>query len=230
MHQRRLTLTPMGLPIIAYSSWPLESAPPADVVLFIGGVHGDEPEGIVLAQKVTQWLKAQPQSGLHPWVVIECLNPDGYASKARVNSQGVDLNRNFPSPDWSADFTADRYYPGPKPSSTPEVTALVKLLESLPLRLIVHAHSWNPCLVLTGPSATPELQAFSTACGYDLVHDIGYPTPGSLGSYGWQVLKTPVLCIEEKEGTSAVESWKRFEGAIPWLFCTPEEILSRGLK
>lgn len=230
MHQQLLARSASGHPIYVYSSWPLEQKSSEPAVIFIGGVHGDEPEGVVLAQKTHTWLKTSPPASLKPWVLIECLNEDGYRAGARTNSRGVDLNRNFPSKDWSPEQKSPRYHPGPSAGSEPEVQGLVHLLKSTPASLIVHAHSWDPCLVLTGSPVPPELEKFSSLCGYELISDIGYPTPGSLGSFGWQSLKTPVLCIEEQEGSEPEATWERFAPAIPWLFWSQEEMKKRGLS
>ncbi|MEK6554580.1 MAG: DUF2817 domain-containing protein, partial [Bdellovibrionota bacterium] len=74
-------------------------------VLFMGGVHGDEPEGVALAESLLEWLKSDSVSAKKtrlPWALIPCLNPDGYLRGVRWNGNKVDLNRNYPSTDWSS--------------------------------------------------------------------------------------------------------------------------------
>ncbi len=230
MHQQHLANTALGRPIALHTSWPTGSAPPGPTVGFIGGVHGDEPEGVWLAQKTLTWLQSVEASLVKPWWLIECLNLDGYIARTRTNGRGVDLNRNFPSQDWSSESKADRYHPGPAPASEPETKGLIAWLKKTPTSLLVHAHSWNPCLVLTGDKPLAEVNQLAAATGYELLSDIGYSTPGSLGSYGWHALKIPVLCIEEKEGENPEQSWQRFGPAIPWLFWTDKEARRQGLK
>jgi len=58
-------------------------------VLVVGCIHGNECEGI----EVTRLL-ARSHSTADLWLVHQ-LNPDGYASRARANAHGVDLNRDF---------------------------------------------------------------------------------------------------------------------------------------
>jgi len=193
-----------------FSSQELEAI--ENPILFIGGVHGDEPEGVALAEHLLTFLKSNERST--PWALIPCLNPDGYNKKSRVNGNGVDLNRNFPSPDWSPTYEKDRYYPGSAPGSEPETRALTQLIINIQPRLIVHFHSWKPSIILTGPANLPAAELFSQTSGYPLELDIGYPTPGSLGQYAWFSKHIPVICIEEKEETRPLESWNRFRPAF----------------
>ena len=181
--------------------------------LFIGGVHGDEPEGVEMAQKLLQWLtEAEKQASLRSWILIPCINPDGYLKNERTNGHGVDLNRNFPSPDWTAENNrGSRYSPGPHAASEPEVAALVALIEKEQPEVIFHFHSWEPCVVYTGAPGKPYAEILSPGPKYPVREDIGYPTPGSLGQYGWQNHKIPVICIEEQEKISLKEVWPHFQ-------------------
>lgn len=187
-------------------------------ILFIGGVHGDEPEGVHLATELLAWLQHKVQNANYtfpvPWLLIPNINPDGYNKAQRTNANGVDLNRNYPASNWQAFFKKARYYPGPFPSSEIEVSAVVKTIkEELP-RLIIHFHSWKPCIVYTGDKAYIDAKRLSVASGYDCVAEIGYPTPGSLGQFAWKDLKIPVICIEEQEGQSFSKIWPKFENAF----------------
>ncbi len=189
--------------------------------LIIGGVHGDEPEGIWLVEALLEKFEDLAQNNEHfkrPWILIPCLNPDGYTSRNRTNSKGVDLNRNFPTPDWTPTAKAERYNPGPQPNSEPETQALTKLIETEKPRLIVHCHSWKPGIIYTGSEALSHATFLSKSSGYPLQDDIGYPTPGSLGQFGWLVHKIPVICIEEREGATKEETWERFQKGFFKLF------------
>ena len=69
----------------------LHHGAPANI-LVLGGVHGDESEGIFLAHLLLRQQTAVP--------VLPCLNPDGAMLRQRWNGRNVDLNRNLPTPDW----------------------------------------------------------------------------------------------------------------------------------
>jgi hypothetical protein len=177
----------------------------------MGGVHGDEPEGVRLAQDTLRWLTSTA-STVCPWILIPCLNVDGFKQGTRVNGRGVDLNRNYPSRDWSPEFSKDRYYPGPIPGSEPEIQAVVDLIQSHQPRLLIHCHSWQPCIVGTGEIARLDTERLAKSSGYKAVDEIGYPTPGSLSRFGWHDHSIPVICIEEQEHLHDFDSiWPRFQ-------------------
>jgi murein peptide amidase A len=200
-------------------------------IVVMGGIHGDEPEGVRLAKDLLTWLEQQARAGraLVPWVVIPCLNVDGFAKGTRVNGRGVDLNRNYPSQDWSPKFEKERYFPGPGPASEPEVQGVVGLIRELQPRLLIHCHSWKPCIVGTGPRAKKDTLRLAASSGYQPVDEIGYPTPGSLSRYGWHDLKIPVICIEEQEGLTDLSTiWPRFEKGMEEVFTDLCERLEPG--
>lgn len=210
-----------GKPIALFSSKRVRSkkvaSPQQKPILFLGGVHGDEPEGVCLAQ-YTLKLLGECQKETHPWALIPCLNPDGLFKKTRVNDRGVDLNRNFPEKNWTAFHTAPRYFPGSEPASEPEVKALVQLIDEIEPRVIIHCHSWKPCIVLTGDKEIETAKLLSQHTGYTFTQDIGYPTPGSLGEYGWRERGIPVICIEVEEKLPNLEIEKLFHRAIEEIF------------
>jgi hypothetical protein len=206
--------TASGTPISLASSEPLSELKGKRPILLFGGVHGDEPEGVRLAEETLRSLLIWTRDGipLAPWIVITCLNVDGYKANTRVNARGVDLNRNYPSKDWSSKADAPRYSPGPSAGSEPEVQGIVELIETFQPRLLIHCHSWEPCVVATGPYAQNDGVRLSQSSGYKLVPEIGYPTPGSLSRYGWHDKKLPVICIEERDGLKDLSSiWPRFD-------------------
>lgn len=219
-HQTSWATTSYGTSIELYKKSHTFLANSEKPILFIGGVHGDEPEGVHLAQELLTWLHQQESSNperILPWLLIPCINPDGYARRQRTNGNGVDLNRNFPCRDWNAEAKAPRYYPGPSPGSENEVQALVKLIEDEKPQLIVHFHSWEPCVVYTGSSGAQAAKILATGNGYEFREDIGYPTPGSLGQYGWLEHNIPVICIEEKENIDLNLIWPHFQMGLDLL-------------
>ena len=211
-HNPNWAVSPGGLTIDLYSSHQELISP----ILIIGGIHGDEPEGVHLAEATLDWLKSH-ETNVH-WVLIPCLNPDGYKSHSRTNSNGVDLNRNYPAKSWSPEFKNKRYNPGPHGGSEPEITALTKLIHSIHPRLIIHYHSWNPCIVCTGSPARPYAKILSESSSYEIVDTIGYDTPGSLSQYAWHDHQIPVICIEETEGVSKEQVWKNLGPGIIKIF------------
>jgi hypothetical protein len=79
-------------------------APDAKIrVLVVGAMHGDELSSASVALHWIQRAMETP-SNVH-WRFIPALNPDGLMARParRVNANGVDLNRNFPTPNWTRD-------------------------------------------------------------------------------------------------------------------------------
>jgi protein MpaA len=193
----------------------------SEIIHFYGGVHGDEPEGVELALKLKDFL--MKNSGMFAdksLLVVPVVNPDGYSAKTRVNARGVDLNRNFPTKDWSANTTDARYYPGPKPNSEPEVQAMAKLItgyggrpEKIPKK-IISFHSLVPCQINYDGPAKELAEAMAQYNGYPVTGNIGYPTPGSLGSYAGKEKNIAVVTYELPEKISIQEAWKQSSEAI----------------
>lgn len=100
-----------GFPILSRQiSSSLKRSVSASVrVLLLGGIHGDE---LTSSAIVFKWLQQTntPLAKEFAWQVVPVLNPDGLlaARPSRVNGHGVDLNRNFPTPNWQRE--APRYW------------------------------------------------------------------------------------------------------------------------
>lgn len=185
--------TVLGLPIHGYRFKAASSATAKAHVLVIGGVHGDEPEGVVASRTLLEIFRARYDIDVNLTLIPE-FNPEGVLQKTRGNSNAVDLNRNLPTKDWSPVAATARYNPGPKPLSEKENQALVDWLNQNPVQLIISLHSWKPMLNTNGD--IPEAVVISKMTGYKIEPDIGYPTPGSLGTYAGLEKKIPTLTYE----------------------------------
>jgi murein peptide amidase A len=121
------------------------------VALFVGLVHGDEPEG----PRVTRALRGRVPDDVQLWI-IDVTNPDGLALRRRQNARGVDLNRNFPYK-WQKTRRGDRYYGGRKPLSEPESRALASFVERVKPDVTVWYHQPYGA-VLVPCDRSPRLQ------------------------------------------------------------------------
>lgn len=160
----------------------LHGARKANVLVF-AGVHGDESEGIFLAHLLLA-------AGC-PVPLIPCLNPDGALLRQRWNRRNVDLNRNLPTPDWSAEATNPRYPPGAGPASEPETAALLAALERVKPSTLLSLHSYKESFVeierdpaTLPPAVNAAVQVYTAKAGIERRLSIGYATPGAMGSYG----------------------------------------------
>lgn len=167
--------------------------------LVLGGVHGDEVEGVIAAHGLLAGLETlAPELALDLTIVPE-FNVDGVRAGTRVNARGVDLNRNLPTQDWNPKAFNDRYPPGPSANSEPENQALTVYLEKLKPDFILSLHSWKPLLNTNGDCLL-QAQAIAEKTGYEIVPSIGYPTPGCLGTYAGLERGWPTLTYEIERG------------------------------
>ena len=169
-------------------------------IYLIGGVHGDETEGLRVIESARQ--AAAPGATIR---ILRDLNPDGSAAGERHNARGLDLNRNWPARNFDPASTG-----GPTPLSEPETRAVAADLRAFKPTLVVVLHSLatgGPLVNYDGPAA--ELAAaFADAArspGYAWYAepDIGYPTTGSLGSYLGIDQGIPILTVEFQRGQDA---------------------------
>lgn len=185
--------TQLKLPITAYNFKSPSNSDKKAHVLIMGGVHGDEPEGVVAARGLLEIFRTNYSMDLNITLIPE-FNPEGVLLHTRGNSNKVDLNRNLPTKDWSPVAAKERYYPGPKALSEKENQALFGWLEKNKPHLIISLHSWNPMLNTNGN--IPEAEVIAKLTGYKIEPDIGYPTPGSLGTFAGLENNIPTLTYE----------------------------------
>jgi predicted deacylase len=223
VHLKTWIHTDLGTPIELFASHPLEELKDKKPLLLMGGVHGDEPLGVLLAQQTLEFIKENEKQIKLPWILIPCLNVDGYKKNTRVNGRGVDLNRNYPSKDWAPTAEKERYNPGPHPGSEAEIKGVVQLLESCNPRLVIHCHSWKPMVVCAGETGLRDAERLSKSSGYEVKPEIGYPTPGSLSQFGWWDRKIPVICIEEADEAKPNTVWPRFGQGMREIFLDETE-------
>lgn len=189
----------------------------------LGGVHGDEVEGVYVLKELFQWLKLEHSLKDIPMIVVPILNVDGYRANTRVNAHMVDLNRNLPTKDWTPTASKPRYNPGPKPLSEIENQFLVKLLDKYKPGLIISFHTWKPILNYNG-DCKDVAEFMAKFNNYEIASDIGYPTPGSLGTFVTEKYQSSVLTFEcpelKKHRESLKEIWQENEECLKSFFRT----------
>lgn len=173
-------------------------------LLLIGGVHGNEPEGVWLCKAVMAELLKQERIRLR-WAAIPEFNPEGLAAGTRVNGRGVDLNRNLPTRDWSKDAFNAKYPPGEFANSEKENQFLVSYLEERSPRLIMSFHSFEKTLLNVNGACREVAEAISAVNQFPIVDEMGYPTPGCLGTYAGLERNSPTITYEIQRGASLKE-------------------------
>ncbi len=160
-------------------------------ILVIGVFHGDEPQGEFL---INEYIKRNSATRL---LFIPCLNPDGKALNSRTNSQGVDLNRNFPTKNWEL-TEKNEFFGGDNPASEIETRFLTEVIDRYMPELILTLHAPFKVVNYDGP-AEEIAQKISEIINYPVEKSIGYPTPGSFGTYCGIEKNIPTITLELDE-------------------------------
>jgi protein MpaA len=201
-----------GLPVLGFSRRGLPIAGgwcPADLatsrpvtsssgrLLVVGGIHGDEPSSVEAVLELILRLRSSRVLG-EGALVVPALNPDGLLVGRKNAASDVDLNRNFPARNFVREH-GPGYDPGPSPLSEPETALLARIVADQAIDAVVAVHAPFACVNFDGP-AQDWAQAVATACGWPPRQSIGYPTPGSLGSWLGVDRNLPVLTLELPPG------------------------------
>lgn len=168
-------------------------------ILLLGGMHGDELTSSAIVFQWMQWMQG-PLAQEFQWNIVPVLNPDGLLAPQpqRVNANGVDLNRNFPTPGWqqeaprywaTATKSDPRRYPGSAPLSEPESRWVHEEMERFRPSVIISVHAPFGVLDFDGPVKPPY------RFGRLIFNRVGV-YPGSLGNYSGLHKNVPVITIE----------------------------------
>ncbi|MBQ2644479.1 murein peptide amidase A [bacterium] len=181
----------------------------AKTVLFIGVFHGDEPQGEFLIRKFIEENNSEIKNKL---LLIPCLNPDGKILNTRQNANGIDLNRNFPTKNYIV--TSDKHYNGGQnPASEIETKFIISVLEEFKPDFILSFHAPYKVVNFDG-DAKAQAEKISKLTGYPVEEDIGYPTPGSFGTYAGKELQIPTITLELPEDISDEDLWNNLKSTF----------------
>lgn len=202
----------LGRSIVAYQ---FGSGP--NMVLYIGAMHGNEQNSMVILQKWIAELDANPDSipSGRTIVVIPNTNPDGVASNTRLNASGIDLNRNFPSDNWQTNVTepggggAMTTAGGPSSLSEPESKALANFVQAKQPRLLLTYHSYAGVVEANEAGDSVALAAtYAAKAGYIAIptssigNTFDYSTTGALEDWMKDDLGLPAFVIELQSPTA----------------------------
>ena len=178
-------------------------------VLIIGVVHGDEPQGEFLIENYLDTPHPSPlpqgarEKNNNRLLFIPCLNPDGLKNKTRQNANMVDINRNFPTNNWEL-TEMNEYYGGASSASEIETEFVIETIEEYSPAAILTFHAPYKVVNYDGP-AEEIAKEVSVIINYPVQHDIGYPTPGSFGTYAGVERNIPIITLELDENLEVSE-------------------------
>jgi len=182
----------------------------AGVTFILAAIHGDEPAGTRLAERLAGHLQQHPELLQGRQVVIlPVANPDGIAHRTRFNANGVDMNRNF-----ATSNRQDSAQHGYTALSEPEARVIHQLIQEYMPDRIVSIHQPLTCIDYDGPAAA---LASHIAQNCDLpIRRLG-AQPGSLGSYAGLTLRIPIITLELPANADQLDQeslWRRYGPAL----------------
>lgn len=147
-----------------------------------------------------------PRRGKRGILFIPCLNPDGMQNNTRTNSNNVDINRNFPTQNWgknegdnaTCDDETTNYFGGKSAGNEIETRFLIETIENYSPSLVMTLHAPYKIVNYDGP-AQKEAEAISKIINYPVEASIGYPTPGSFGTWAGVERNIPTITLELDE-------------------------------
>ncbi|CAH6933211.1 murein tripeptide amidase A [Vibrio chagasii] len=156
--------------------------------LIIAGTHGDETASIA---GLSCALRSLPVANLRHDVILS-MNPDGNQLGTRANANQVDLNRAFPTQNWTEDGTVYRWSShtpvrdvkvktGQAEQLEPEVQSLISLIEQRKPKFVISFH--EPLAMVDDPTQSELASWLGKQFNLPLVEDVDYETPGSFGTW-----------------------------------------------
>lgn len=181
-----------------------------DVTLILATIHGNEPAGTPLVQRLAGYLRQHPRILRGRTVVfVPVANPDGRAHNRRFNANGVDLNRNFQT----ANRRNSRRF-GYRALSEPESRFIHLLIHQYKPDRIVSIHQPLTCIDYDGPGKALA-ECLAEYCDLP-VRKLG-AKPGSLGSYAGETLRIPIVTFEMPGDASRLSPellWGKYGNAL----------------
>lgn len=196
-------------------------------LVVFGGFHGDEPKSVDLVERLIEELRERQRGNETTrqqgnaetpkrrntetrWVLMPVVNPDGWERRRRRNARKVDINRNFPTNNWEVGNPRSRMFGGFEPASEPETRVVIGVIEKYRPDAIVTIHSINRnrfCNNFDGPGRALA-RRMSQYNKYPVTSTIGYPTPGSFGTWAGVERGIPTITLELPSHHSAKRCWE----------------------
>lgn len=161
-------------------------------ILYAGAIHGNELSSKYIMESWISELdaKAADIPADKTIVVVPVVNPDGTGIGQRNNARGVNLNRNFPTSNWTGDIqTGSGFRPGEGGSgagSEPETQALMNFTRQLNPAFTVTFHS-SGRLVNSNDAGNSIAKGrqYASLAGYSFI-----PNSATTGTFGFEMTGT----------------------------------------
>lgn len=206
-------------------------------IIFISAIHGNEIGTVKLAHYLIDYLKKQNDlKDRFTFYIISCLNPDGYhealrspdyfngGKVGRLNSNKVDLNRNFPTPGFKKKSIysfgknyqeKEKIYCGEYGGSEPEIKALTNFIKNNNIKVSYFFHNAGKDVMGNNNALSQNLvKLYCEKTGYRLVSDKEWQKMDQTGT-AKEWCEIDNIAYVEVEGSSRWGSdWKNQKCAI----------------
>lgn len=202
-----------------------------ETLLFMCGVHGDEITPIKFCFDLLKEVSKYKDKRI---IIAPLVSPDSFfMTLKRTNSNGVDVNRNFPTKDWKSlalkqwetKYRKDkRRYPGSAPASENETKFQVFLVETYSPNKIFSVHAPLQVFDYDGPTITHNGSVHEGKKLLDLMSEESKnyrkgklnTYPGSLGNWAGNEKSIPTYTLELPSSNPAkhAEYWRLFKPAV----------------
>ncbi len=205
-------------------------------VLLCSGMHGNEVGTVKLAHGIINWLSIEKEPFDITSYIIPCLNPDGFAQArrkpgyfsggkiGRFNANGVDLNRNFNTSNFSSSShwnhgknyaSTRKVFAGTKPFSEPETKGVADFVKSRDIKVWFMFHN-------AGSDVTPNknkvaekiAKKFSERSGFTLFSEKDWQKLGQTGTPKQWCEVNKIAFIEVEGSSRWASDWPLLKPAL----------------
>ncbi len=190
-------------------------------IAIVASLHGDEPQSVALVDLFAKHLKDHPDllEG-RTVLVVRNPNPDGLFARTPHNSRGVNLNSNFPAPNWKE---AAGGRSGANAASEVETRTLMRMLLEFEPKLVVHVKDYpKGRFVNVEGTAKAAAERLNEAIDGQLVEGLGGKTPGSLEAWATTKLNSAAITALLTDAGEPKDAWHEYgSGLVALLEAAP---------
>ncbi len=168
-----------------------------DRLLLIAGLHGNEKGATDLLEKLSEEIRVHPDlvAPEKQIIILPIANPDGYyAREDKLNANGVNLNRNFATTEWSQ--YQEEIFGGSQPFSEAESRVIEAIVREYQPVIMIAFHSQGALTVPeNGHAASIDLAAwYAEKTGYTYFDAWDYS--GTATGWFTETTGNPSLTVE----------------------------------
>jgi protein MpaA len=177
-------------------------------IAIISSLHGDETQSVFLLEELARTLRQHSEYLRGATVLlVKSPNPDGFVSRSPYNINGVDLNRNFPSPNWKELRNARA---GARAASEAETRVIVRLLSDFHPQVLVHLKdSRQTGFINCEGNIESRGRQLAEMISAQVVQGLGEKTTGSVENYALTRQVCPSLTLVLTREASDEAAWAK---------------------